>query len=378
MAALSTRSGRETAADPDAFLEEIAHLQEDRPASEGVGAAPPVDADPTMVPDIEVETTRFDVGTIPNDGPYRATLNVKNQGRAPLEISDIKTTCACTQGVIPPSAAAIAPGDTAELEVVVLPNRIPGFYSEKTLTIYSNDLDEPAVNVDVVARIEQEFELVPEELNFGAVAKAAEPEKTILLRQLQAGPCEVKGAGFYPVAEPKERNAPEDLAFTVLKRPETEWRSAGMAEYEITVRVLPVMAPGEFRRRVFIRTNVPRLPAVPYTVVGVVDAPYTVEPAHPAALVLQGVEGASAAGEVVVRGKSSLRLESVVVSNPAVTARVTAGDNPNEARLAVGVAEGAPSGAIDAELRFDVCAEGVCVPERVKVRGFIRPEGVAP
>lgn len=367
------RAGPESdTADPEAFLREVEQLEARTPASEGVGSTPPVDADRSLVADIEVGTTALDVGTIPNDAPYHASLEVANRGRATLEVNDIKTTCACTQGVIPDAARSIAPGETVELEVVVLPNRIPGFYSKKRITIYSNDPDDPTVDVDVIARIEAEFELIPGELELGAFAKGTEPEKTIVLRQLQDGPCEVKGVGFYPIAEPKKRNAPEDLAFEVRRRPETQWQRPGKVEYEINVRALPIMPPGEFKRRVFIRTALPRLPAVPYAVTGEVRAPYVVEPTYPQAVVLAGAAEETPSGEVLVRAEKPVRLKSIVVSNPAVVARAVDGQSAAAARLQVAVADGAPAGAIQAEVRFEVCVDGACAPERVKVRGFVR------
>ncbi|HEX71813.1 MAG TPA: DUF1573 domain-containing protein, partial [Candidatus Hydrogenedentes bacterium] len=109
-------------------------------------------------------------------------LKVFNHGKAPLRIFDIKTTCAaCTIGFMPPERAVIPPGGESHIEVVFIPRGVHGFFSHKTLTIYSNDPKQPALMVNVKASVDPEFALEPEEIDFGTLQKGEIPQKTMYM-----------------------------------------------------------------------------------------------------------------------------------------------------------------------------------------------------
>lgn len=91
------------------------------------------------------------------------TLQIKNIGNDNLKISKIKTSCGCTKGDI--STENIAPGEIATLDIKVkLPNR-SGLFS-KTVTIHSNDSDNPKKVIRIVADLESAITMNPRTLIF--------------------------------------------------------------------------------------------------------------------------------------------------------------------------------------------------------------------
>lgn len=90
-------------------------------------------------PKIQLTTDTVDYGNAVkgSDSGIR-TIEVKNTGDAPLQLSDVKSTCSCITTTW--DRAAIQPGKSAKIDVKY--NMAPGPV-RKTLTIHSN-----AVNYD--------------------------------------------------------------------------------------------------------------------------------------------------------------------------------------------------------------------------------------
>ena len=152
---------------------------------------PPVTEDPDNIPIIELETYDLHVGTIPNTGFSFAEVKIFNKGKAPLEITDVQTNCACTVGGVEKQYNPIPPGGEGILKIRLEPRRMPGFNSRKTLTIQSNDAIHPNVTLHVETDVEPEYELIPPELDMGRMAKGDGSTATMILRQLRDEPIEI-------------------------------------------------------------------------------------------------------------------------------------------------------------------------------------------
>lgn len=75
-----------------------------------------------------------DYGTIEQHADGTKIFSFKNEGDAPLIISNVKTTCGCT--VPNYSKDPILPGDSGELEIKYDTKKLGAF--TKTITVYSN------------------------------------------------------------------------------------------------------------------------------------------------------------------------------------------------------------------------------------------------
>ncbi|WMI69978.1 MULTISPECIES: DUF1573 domain-containing protein [unclassified Mangrovimonas] len=84
--------------------------------SENVAVAAERDAVAGDLPVISFEETEHDFGTIKNGTPVETKFVYTNTGKAPLVVSNIKSTCGCT---VPQdwSKEPLAPGESAEFTV---------------------------------------------------------------------------------------------------------------------------------------------------------------------------------------------------------------------------------------------------------------------
>lgn len=80
----------------------------------------------------------IDYGNISQNANGVRTFTFTNRGRAPIVISNVKTTCGCTVPTYPKQA--ILPGETAAIDIKYATNRVGKF--SKTITIMSN-ADQP-------------------------------------------------------------------------------------------------------------------------------------------------------------------------------------------------------------------------------------------
>lgn len=356
----------------DQFLAEVRQLQAATPLSAGDGSLPPVGADPALAPDIALENTEFDVGVITNNEITHVKLKVYNRGKAALKLLNVTTTCACSFPKIPERHKTIPPGGQGYIDIALDPRRIPGFHMRKSISIYSNDPDQPKITVYVVADIEPEFVLIPEEIDFGEVAKGQAAEATMILRQLTGVPVEITSITEF--GRKKEDPEPAELSFSFERRPEPEWRAPDKAEYVITALLSPRVSPGSFKRRFSINTTVKRLPGMWCYAKAEVKAFYKVEPRPPARLMLRpGYDEDRpelVGGTVTVTSERPIDITGIRADDVLVV-RASVGEDGTSAYLDVSVAPTVPKGRVLAGFDFIVTSGGAACPEHVRAQGYV-------
>ena len=334
----------------------------------GGGTIPPLGSSMDQVARIRVETDELHVGVIANDKLHRAKLKVYNDGKMPLKLTRVDTTCACTQGIVAPERAQIPPGGESWIDVVIDPYRIPGFHSRKVLTITSTDPARSQVEVGVTAEVDPEYALETEELAVGDLNKGESVEKRIRWRQIQEAPIalgEIEKLTGGP-------NGP--LIFGVEGRveaiPEASWEQPGRPEYDIVLNIGPELPAGPFERRVFVELkNLPRLKSHRIDITGNVLAPYRVTPGYPvrAQLMPDGQAG-NLRVQIDVAAESPVVLSDVGADAPGLTFAVIPGATPNETALAVTLSGDAVSQPLDTAVRFQVQVDGTTYNEFAAVR----------
>lgn len=255
--------------DDEAFLEQVRSSADVAESAIETGNVPGTTEDPDAIPVIEVETDYLDFGIIPTTGMAHDEFTVRNVGKAPLNVSDVKTTCGCTQGKIVDTT--IPAGGETVVQVAVDPKRIYGYESTKTLTIYSNDPKKGAVQVKVHAAIEPEFELDPDNLDFGTLEKGEGAEKTVVMRELTDVPV---GLLDMQVGGP----AAGWLEVSFEERPEQQWKVPGKREYAITASIKPTAPAGDLTAQALMKLDLPRVTKYYLKVHANVEAFYTVVP----------------------------------------------------------------------------------------------------
>ncbi len=297
----------------------------------------------------------FDMGTIGNEKVTEKTLSISNDGPGTLEIKDVRTSCGCTQGYFRDrkkdkiKTTKLKPGDSAVLYISVDPFRVPGFDSRKTLTLFTNDPNNLTASFDVVAKVEPEFEVDPEQLHLGVLDKGEKGEGQAVIRQLNDSKLEITAV------RPGARA--QDTYTTVLTpRPESEWKTPGKREWNLDVELdTSALRRGLFRDRIYIETNCKRLHTYGYMVNVDVQTFFSVIPEmlHRRDAVEAGTESVTSA---VVTADQPISIENMVISDPAILVAVKQGDSPNSAVLDISVAPDATPGVKNAILVFNVVA----------------------
>lgn len=332
------------------------------------GTMPPVDQNmEETVAKIRVETNEFDVGVVPNDRLYRTQFKIYNDGKMPLKITRIDTTCACTQGIIPPGGGVIAPGGEGHIDVVIDPYRILGFYSRKVLTITSTDPRNTMTEVGVTARVEPEYELDMDEINLGEIQKGGAETRTIRFRQLQDKPIAL--TQLEPLTQGATNPKIPGVSGEIVPVPETDWKAPGKAEFDLVFTVGPELPAGPFKRHMLLHTNVERIQRHHFILEGAVIAPYRVLPVYPErAMFKPESPGGALRAQVTFFGEAAITLDNIRTENPHVHAEPKPGSLSTEAILDVTLKDLKPGEGIDDTIRVRVTLGDRAYEEIVGVR----------
>ena len=201
------------------------------------------------------------LGTIPNDDFGHIEVPIRNDGESALFIRNITTSCACTMGEMVDGVDTIEPGKTALLKVSVNPFRVPGFHSEKTLTLICNDPTTTALERRVVADVDPEYFIETDKLDFGTFQKGEKVERRIRIRQLY-DTFPLKDVRLSFISQLKTGTPIPGLNYEVVPVPETEWSTAGLAEYDLLFSVDENVASGPFKGVVFLYVDLKRFKAM--------------------------------------------------------------------------------------------------------------------
>ena len=350
------------------FLEEVKQLRESGGGSDTVAGTIHAVGELYTGAKIGVETTHFDMGLIDNTKTTSKTMPVYNRGKVALEIPEIRTSCGCTLGELPKNSrkddgtpvTVIPPGGELPMTITVDPFRIPGFSSEKVLTLFSNDPDSPSVEVIVSATVKPEFTLEPDTLDFGSIEIGSQPEAKILLREVDAPDLDITGLrpGRNASTSPDADGETPDLesakyTLDLEKRPESAWQSPDHPEWEITVRLAPDLPAGEFRDSFVIESNIKRVDVIGYRIGAIVDSFFTVAPTMLS--VRNAVEpGNDHIATAVVSSAKDFSVEDLDVSGTAFTVEIRQGDTPHTFFIDLGVRPDAGPGLKNERVSFTV------------------------
>lgn len=333
------------------------------------GTMPPVGESMDNVAKIRLETTDLDLGLVKNDAIHHHKLKVYNDGKMPLKITKIDTTCACTMGHVTPENAEVPPGGASWIDVTLDPSRVYGFDSDKVLTITSTDPKQSQVEVHVRSKVEPEFFIETEKIDFSDVPKGEVVERRIRYRQLQEEPAVVSEVQVLTIGADVAQIP--GIEARVEEIPEAQWQSPGKREYDIVIATRPELSAGPFQRGMLMLTDHKRdvLKRFRLDAIGTVIAPYAVTPIYPVRTVLERESGENFVARATFTSTAPLALAIGDISNPIVTATVVAGASPNEVHVDMRVpATSIPNKLFDETVSVQVTAEGKTFTEIVGVR----------
>ena len=320
--------GTSAAATEEEFLEAVRSDAAAAPSTE-VKTAPlsPSTSSEKLVPQIEAETTHYQMGIISNDELTKGQVMIHNRGKAALLVPKVNTQCGCTTGKM--SKEMIPPGESAPLEVTVDPMRINGFKSTKTLTLFTNDPKHPTLAIQVSAEVEPEFVLEPPTLDFGTITKGEPATQTLKVIQKTDQPFELTEAAIV--------GNESYFQFTYEEIPAAERMDPNKKEYVAKVTVLQTAPTGPLRASLRLKTNLKRLPMSVAPVFAEVKGIYTV---HPPVVTLRSVEpGQTVPGVITIESQVPIELAELQAPNQSLKVTPRPGEQPNSIVFDVTVAE---------------------------------------
>ena len=105
-------------------------------------------------PRIDVDQTVFDFGTVVEGATVTHSFVLMNTGDALLVIQQAHASCGCTATFL--SKRTLAPGESVPLETTLRTNGYGGRTISKTVTVNSNDPDNPELILNLVGTVLEE------------------------------------------------------------------------------------------------------------------------------------------------------------------------------------------------------------------------------
>jgi len=326
------------------------------------GPAQPLEAVvPADAPVIWVETTSYDAGLVPNDTKTVRQIKVTNTGSSLLEIKQVKTGCGCTAAAI--TEKSLEPNASTALTITIDPKKIHGFTSKKPVTIFSNDPANPRMKIDVLARIDPEFLVEPENIDFGTVEKGSTATATVTVRQLGDEPIDVLAV------KPWGRTGGVECAFE--KVPADQWATPNRREYQVTAKLLPTVSPGRLVSRFRIQTTCKRMPFITCVAKAQVHAFYAISPQN---VVLHGSRGdvERPPSRFTVVADRPFELLDMAATDDAVLVSAKPGKTANTMVVELRLAPDATPGARNEKVTFRIKSATEEFQEQVDVRTLAR------
>jgi len=220
---------------------------------------PPTSGETKGGPNIVFEETAYNFGKVGKEESVKHDFKFKNTGDATLVIGDIKTTCGCTGTLL--SKKELAPGEEGNVEVTFQTGASSG-QKKKSIYVNSNDVQQPSVQLDIMAEVLVPVEIKPLTL-YWVAERNKESTRTVELLYSPDLKLNIKGL---------ELSSP---AFTASFQPKSGAKSPG---YDINIKYDGTLPAGSFQHKLTILTDNPSYPSLVASLRGKVVGPVKVVP----------------------------------------------------------------------------------------------------
>jgi len=291
-------------------------------------AAPKVEVDPDG-PRIDVAEKIKDYGVVAKGDTIAAVFEVKNTGKAALQINQVRPTCGCT---VANFDKTIEPGQTGKVHAEVDTAAFLGPIS-KAVLVFSNDPTTPQVSLVIKADVRAFIEAKPRPiLRFNALQGEPSSDKVTLVAS-DGTPFRILGVDT--------AGGPYQVKYAKLEPNEGE---AGV-KWEVEVTVPANTAEGLLNHKIEIKTSSEKAAQVPLTITGVVRPILQVIPPE---INFGTVPGDAPIGRNLIlvnnRQGAQLELKSAEVDNRDFSVEVIPLEAGQRFQLAVSLPAGAAKG----------------------------------
>lgn len=251
-------------------------------------------------PIIKVESPVFSYGSVPQGTLVKHDFIVKNTGTMDLVIQKAVAGCGCT-AALPPSGP-ITPGQSAPISVTFDTSGFEGD-KEKTVQVFSNDIDNPQPTLTLKGHIDTALTIDPVRVSFGDLQQGDYVEPKTVTVQVQEG---VRGS-IKEISTFSKDISVETKANTGKSAIAEIKLSPSLGAGELRDRVLVTLAYDDKREQTF---NVP--------VMASVKAGIAVQPSTLSAGVIEGNEPIVRTAKVVSATKETFNISSIKSDDPSV------------------------------------------------------------
>jgi hypothetical protein len=180
-----------------------------------------------------------DFGTVPRGVQLTHTFRLTNAGDRPVRVTGLRVSCGCTTATMPQSE--VAPGHAGALLAQMDTRRFEG---TKTVTIFvtldrGSGLEEARLAVSALSR--EDFNMSPDGVAFGPVARGASPAVVVTVAQ-------VGSPGWLITGVSCESNYVQATAKATR-------RATGEIAYELTARLRPDIPAGRWYTDIWLHTD---------------------------------------------------------------------------------------------------------------------------
>ncbi|OQW96502.1 MAG: hypothetical protein BWK77_04455 [Verrucomicrobia bacterium A1] len=252
-------------------------------------------------PKLVCDEPTFNFGEMDNSKDVEHTFLLKNEGTLTLEIGQVRASCGCT--VASTSQKTVPPGQTTEVSARLSLRGRQG-PQHKTITVQSNDPQQPNFMLALEGSAISEMQIRPNQLFFGRIASG-----TIVTGLVELA---IESTNAVNILK-SEANTPQ-LAVT------TEISADGKL-HRIWVTTQPPLSKGTLRGNVHIETDHPKYPAMDIVVSAFVVSDLSFAPEE---IAVVGQTNQPMARFVIVRSETgkAFQVETVEPPLPTIQANI--------------------------------------------------------
>jgi hypothetical protein len=282
-------------------------------------------------PHIQFEETTYDFGQVKEGIQVIHIFTFKNVGTATLVLGKIRTSCGCTAAVV--SEQEIPPGGQGEIKVTFDTKNRRG-KSHKTITVSSNDPDQPNMQLSISGEILVDVDITPHYVNFGNIKRGEEHTKSVKVR--------------FPHDPTLRVTRVESLTEGITAKQ----GATKSDETEIQIRVDRKAPVGRLSGRVKIHTTSPNKPTDVIMVVVHVMGEIMVEPSSLSGVFLKGNPKTLRSIDLTKKGEKNLKIEKVEENTGRFTTNVAEVKKGEHYRIELSLREDAELGSFRGTLRI--------------------------
>jgi transcriptional regulator len=253
-------------------------------------------------PKLEVSTSVWDFGEKWAGEPAETTITLRNVGDAPLEVTEVKSSCGCTVAKV--KKTLFQPGESEDVKVTYNTKKRTEKVSQR-IRVHSNDPTNPVTVIEVKGRVKQLINISDARgLNFGPIGRDDVLTKSVEIECAYTEPLKLKL---------KEMSSKQ---FAV----QLEEIEAGK-RYRLTATTKPPLPDGPIRASAQLLTETELVPEVAVPIWGSVQAPVAVTP-QALYVANQADKPTQRVVRVTSRRDKPLKVTSITASDPAIQAEI--------------------------------------------------------